>query len=197
MPKSRAKSKNRVVIPYKPLWFHISLGFAAFFALGSIALLCAVIWTGRTDTARGKPIVPTLLLSVLAGAGFGSAAFYYGIMKPRLVFDDDFLQLRVGMAKGTVRGQIPIGNIASAELTKIVTVVKGGINSGEKISFVVDVLPLRRRDEETWWPGFGGGKGEAIRIMDEYIRAPSIIRGRILKRVEQHREAVRSQRREA
>ena len=47
---------------------------------------------------------------------------------------------------------------------------------------------LDANDFDTWWPGWGGGKGESIEIRDMFVKKPSWIVGRIATRVAHHRE---------
>jgi hypothetical protein len=54
---------------------------------------------------------------------------------------------------------------------------------------------VKAKDEETWWPGFRNRKGESLEIIDEFVKTPSWIKGRIATLTAQYRERKLSLRR--
>ena len=184
-------NKKRAVVPYQQKHLHVALGIAGVLGAVAIAVLVWICVKKRWDA------IPAWWTLAMIPTAVGGIALYLAIMKPRLVLGSDYLELRVGPGKGTVRGQIPIANIASAEIFKRVTIVRGNhVGPDEIITFEVHLLPVRARDDETWWPGFQGKKSERIEIRDEYVRPPSWIKGRISTLVGQRREVIRSKRRD-
>ena len=63
-------------------------------------------------------MLPAILILSFITMAFGVVSFYYGVMRPRLVLGDEFLEMRTGPGSGTISGQLPIRNIESAEVVR-------------------------------------------------------------------------------
>jgi hypothetical protein len=145
---------------------------------GTVALL-VLIGVVLYPRAAVNGILVLFLCAALAGVAF--LATNFGFKNPRLLLDDEHLEMRVGRRE-TV-GQVPIENIAGVESEKRVEQTRDGTVTW----FVLIIHLIDSKDRDTWWPGFGGRKGESIEIEDCYMKSLSWISGRIGTKVERYR----------
>jgi hypothetical protein len=178
---SSPRVPKRTVIRGKSAFALEAPAIGVFLGVIAIVILIGVVMYPR---AALNGIVVFFLCAMIVGVAFAVFCFV-GFKNPRLLLDDEYLEMRIGRRE-TV-GQLPIENIAGVESEKRVEHTRDGTVTW----FVLIIHLIDSRDRDTWWPGFGGHKGESIEIEDRYMKSLSWISGRIGTKVERHRESRR------
>jgi hypothetical protein len=127
------------------------------------------------------------LLILVLGLLTGASGLWYAITRPRLVLEDDVLQLHFG---SKVAGQVPYRNIAGVELVDRID-EDDDPSDRSAVRFMLEISLMNRKDKETWWQSRRGRQGPVIEVPDEFGRPLSWARSRILDRVADARESRR------
>jgi hypothetical protein len=178
-PLDRPRKKDPV-IQQKALYPLLAVG-PAVMVLGLFGL--ALIANPRTLVA-GLMIGGFFILTGLALTAL--AVVQLVLLRPCLVFTRDHLQLRWGLSM--VRGQVPYGNIASVEMADRVRYVRDDrFGEREHHYWVLEVILFDNHNPETFWPFFSRGAHD-FEIEDTYTETMTVIRRKILQRVEKSRQ---------
>jgi hypothetical protein len=182
LPKKK-KNSNQVVVRYKTNTQYVLPMFMSMGGVGGITA-AALIFKDRANA----PISILLLILVLGTAiGIALLGVFLFPKNTRLVIGSQYVELL--SRTGSLLGQIPIRNIAGLAATRKVEYYQTSHGQRERIYFVVEVRPVKRRDDDTYWPEWNREPGESIEIFDEYEKSLTWIRGRIQTRVDRHRES--------
>jgi hypothetical protein len=186
-PMSAKKTSGRIVVRCRDQFVRYLAASIGCFILAAFVLFAILILR-----AENRGVFTLFIGSTVACISTGAFAIRLGIIRPQLVLGGGYLELRHGLGKGRIVGQIPISNIGSVDSERKTKQVFGFLGWKEVTYFAVMITPIKAKDDETWWPGYFNKKGEAFEIADEYVKSPSWIKGRITTLAAQHRDTVTS-----
>src|SRR4051812_15544201 len=178
--KSRPPRSGKVVIATKAgtaIWLIV---IGAFFGLLGMMLLC-----GGAIGFNAVAVIFGILLLCVAGTA-GGGAYYYGVIKPRLVVTDDALKLIHG--RNNVVGYIPLDNIETVEVGEDVHEWHDEFGSHERVEEFVYLVLYDRKDRDSDWPQWEKKRRFDIRIKDDFEESPKWIRDLLQQRMEPYKE---------
>ena len=186
--RSSKKKSNKVVVRFKTNTTYV---LPTLLSMSGIVALAAGGFLLKEPIPRA--IVSIAILLAVYGGAFGFALLVLFVLMPkntRLVMDSKYVDLE--SRSGSLLGRIPIRNISGLESTRRVETYRE-LNGRpkEKIVFLVEVRLVDHKDDDTFWPGWYGKRGESIEIQNEYEKSLTWIKGRIQTRIDRYRQSRR------